>query len=296
MEFTRLGQSPLRISRLALGGMSFHSLAEGRPVLHAALDAGITFFDTADLYDHGLNEQIVGQLLSKQRQEVVIATKVGNRWRADGSGWDWVPRKDYILKAVEKSLQRLKTDYIDLYQLHGGTIEDPLEEVVEAFEQLQQQGKIRAYGISSIRPNTVRKWTEVSQAASCMSQYSILDRRPEEFLLDHLHAAGQGVLVRGALAKGLLAGKPEKKYLDHSASQVATVQANLRQLVAEEELPGLALQYCLQHPAVASVVVGASSAAQIEQSVAAWQRVKELDIDYEMIANSVPVYHYQAHR
>jgi aryl-alcohol dehydrogenase-like predicted oxidoreductase len=88
-------------------------------------------------------------------KKVIIATKVGNQWRADGSGWDWNPNKDYIISAVEQSLKRLQTDYIDLYQLHGGTMEDPIDETIEAFEQLQKQGKIRYYGISSIRPTVI---------------------------------------------------------------------------------------------------------------------------------------------
>src|ERR1035437_7075729 len=83
-------------------------------------DNGINYFDTADLYDKGLNEINIGNALKAKRDQIIIATKVGNQWRSDGTGWDWNPRKDYILKAVEQSLQRLQTNYIDLYQLHGG--------------------------------------------------------------------------------------------------------------------------------------------------------------------------------
>ena len=286
----------MNVSRIALGGMSFPSVLEGEKIIQTALAGGINFFDTADLYDQGENERIVGKALAAVRQEVFIATKVGNRWRADGSGWDWVPRKAYIMTAVEASLQRLGTDYIDLYQLHGGTIEDPLEEVIEAFELLKAQGKIRAYGISSIRPNTIRKWTALSQGASCMSQYSLLDRRPEEFVLDHLQQAGHGVLVRGALAKGLLAGRPAQPYLDHSADQVAGVQAEMRKQVNKEDLPGLALAYCLNSPAVTSIVLGASKAHQISDALAAWQRVKAMDINFQQLTEAVPSYNYTQHR
>ena len=90
--------------------------------------------------------------MRSKRDQVVIASKAGNQWRADGSGWDWNSSKKHILAAAEESLKRLKTDYIDLYQLHGGTIDDPIDETIEAFEILKKQGKIRYYGISSIRP------------------------------------------------------------------------------------------------------------------------------------------------
>lgn len=276
--------------------MSFPAPAEGVKIIQTALEGGINFFDTADLYDQGENERIVGKALAARRQEVIIATKVGNRWRADGSGWDWVPRKAYIMTAVEDSLQRLGTDYIDLYQLHGGTIEDPLEEVIEAFELLKSQGKIRAYGISSIRPNTIRKWTALSQGASCMLQYSLLDRRPEAFVLGHLQQAGHGILVRGALAKGLLAGRPPQSYLDHSAAQVANVQAEMLKQVSEEDLSGLALAYCLNSSAVTSVVLGASQPHQISDALAAWHRVKTMDINFQQLAQSIPFYDYTQHR
>lgn len=296
MNFSALGNSNIEVSKVALGGMSFHNLCAAQSIIEAALNMGITLFDTADLYDQGANERIVGQVLKGNRKKVQIATKVGNRWRPDGSDWDWVPRKAYVMEAVEASLRRLQTDYIDLYQLHGGTIEDPLEEVVEAFELLKTQGKIRAYGISSIRPNTIRRWTALSQGVSCMSQYSLLDRRPEEFILDHLHEAGHGVLVRGGLAKGLLAGKPARPYLKHNAEQVKQAQSKILEIVSPEDVPGFALNYCLQNPAVSSVVVGASSAQQIREVVQAWKRILGENIDYQALAAKLPVFRYEEHR
>ena len=158
MEYRQLGNSSLRISAVAFGCMSLpKEEKEAGHLLHEALDRGINFFDTADLYDKGENEVLVGKALSAKRGEVILATKVGNAWREDGSGWDWNPQKDYIIKAVEGSLRRLRTDYIDLYQLHGGTMEDPIDDTIEAFEQLKREGKIRYYGISSVRPNVIRQ-------------------------------------------------------------------------------------------------------------------------------------------
>ncbi|MCW3118914.1 MAG: oxidoreductase, partial [Chitinophagaceae bacterium] len=163
MKYNLLGKSSLAISEIGFGCMSLKGPEkENSDLIHKALDSGINFFDTADIYSQGKNEIIVGKALNKKRKEVIIATKVGNQWRKDGSGLDWNPDKKHILAAVEESLLRLQTDYIDLYQLHGGTINDTLDETIEAFEFLQAQGKIRHYGISSIRPNVIREYVQRS--------------------------------------------------------------------------------------------------------------------------------------
>ena len=148
-----------------------------------------------------MNEVSVGKALKEKRNEIILATKVGNQWREDGKAWDWNPRKEYILKAVNESLTRLRTDSIDLYQLHGGTIEDPIDEIIDTFEILKEQGKIRFYGISSIRPNVIREYIKRSSITSVMMQYSLIDRRPEESCLDLLKENNIGVLVRGSLAQ-----------------------------------------------------------------------------------------------
>ncbi len=298
MQYHPLLNTPLSLSAISLGCMSFHDLPTGRPIIEHALDLGINCFDTADLYDRGENERIVGEVLKDRRSEVVIATKVGNRWRADGKGWDWMPRKDYILEAVEASLQRLGTDYIDLYQLHGGTINDPLEEVVEVFEALRERGLIRAYGISSIRPNTIRKWTELApNASSCMTQYSLLDRRPEEATLGHLHSHQQGVLVRGGVAKGLLANKAARQYLAHSEAEIAAIQTGMSSLLQEgESRAGLALRYALQHAATTTVVLGASHPAQLAVVNELVERGELDDERYQTLQRLAPSWQYEQHR
>src|SRR4029078_5081597 len=144
----KLGKSGLEISEVSFGCMSLgENESENIFLLHKALELGINYFDTADLYQHGKNEETLGRAFKDKRDKVIIASKAGNQWRADGSGWDWNPRKDYILSCADNSLKRLQTDYIDLFQLHGGTIEDNIDETIEAFEILLQQGKIRYYGI-----------------------------------------------------------------------------------------------------------------------------------------------------
>ena len=181
MEKRKIGCSDLWVSKMGLGCMSLGTdVKKAAEIIESALDEGINYFDTADLYNFGVNEEIVGKTLAAKRDEVVIATKVGNRWNNGEDTWHWDASKEYIKEAVKESLRRLQTDYIDLYQLHGGTMEDRFEETVEAFDELQAEGLIRYYGISSIRPNVIRRYAEHSSAVSVMMQYSLLDRRPEE--------------------------------------------------------------------------------------------------------------------
>lgn len=266
MEYRQLGNSELMISRIGFGCMSLGSgFRENEPIIKRALEPGITYFDTADLYDHGDNERMLGRLLKGKREKVIIAGKVGNQWRADGSGWDWNPRKDYILKAVDDSLERLQTDYLDLYQLHGGTINDPIDEVIETFELLKEQGKIRYYGISSIRPNVIREYAERSNIVSVMMQYSLLDRRPEESCLDLLQKKGIAVLARGAIAQGLLVNKPPKTYLDHSEEEVRAAAEAVSSLSGPDRSKAqTALLYVLAHPAVCIAVAGIRNLEQLE--------------------------------
>jgi aryl-alcohol dehydrogenase-like predicted oxidoreductase len=124
MRYQVLGRSTLLVSVVGFGCMSLGGDGEADRVIDRAVELGVNFFDTADLYEKGVNEQRVGRILRGKRDKVIIATKVGNQWRPDGSGWDWNPRKEYITRAVEESLARLQTDRIDLYQLHGGTVDD----------------------------------------------------------------------------------------------------------------------------------------------------------------------------
>jgi aryl-alcohol dehydrogenase-like predicted oxidoreductase len=233
-------------------------------LLRSAVDKGIDFFDTADLYDQGLNELIVGKALSPVRSNVKIATKVGNEWNESGTDWRWNPTKDYILKAVDKSLERLKTDYIDIYQLHGGTLDDPIDETIEAFEILQEQGKILKYGISSIRSNVIREWIKRSNMSSVMMQYSLLDRRPEEEYLDMLHEANISVITRGTLAKGMLIDKAAKNYLEYSEKEVKLMQ----KAISKTDNPlSASIQYVNQHPAVDSAIIGIRTMEQLDEII-----------------------------
>ena len=182
MKKRQLGNSDLFVSEIGFGCMSLPTNpSEADKIIQTALEHGINYFDTADLYNNGENEKIVGNALKSNRKQIILATKVGNRMNETGDGWVWDPSKKWITTAVHESLKRLQTDYIDVYQLHGGTMEDDADEVIDTMESLKKEGLIRAYGISSIRPNVIDRFLTKSNAVSVMMQYSLLDRRPEEW-------------------------------------------------------------------------------------------------------------------
>lgn len=275
MNKNRLGQSDLYVSEVGFGSMSLPDDEQSSiRLIHHALDSGVNFIDTADLYGRGRVEDLVGKALTGKRQDVILATKVGNRWEADKPGWHWDATRAYIKEAVKNSLRRLGTDYIDLYQLHGGMIEDDFDDTVRAFEELQQEGYIRWYGISSIRPNVIRRFAEHANIVSVMMQYSILDRRPEECCLDFLLQKQISVIARGPLAKGALSTSMEQRleetgYLDYSKPEILYLGQHLRTLTSSEcGLTQLALRYPLSHPAVATVVPGASRLEQLRENLA----------------------------
>ncbi|HEY0897205.1 MAG TPA: aldo/keto reductase [Sphingobacteriaceae bacterium] len=295
MQYQFLGKSDLKVSEVSMGCMSLnpedpHSLG----IIRAAIDSGINFFDTADLYNKGANEAMLGRALRSDRKSHLIATKVGNRWREDGSGWDWVPSMAYIRAAVDESLKRLQTDYIDLYQLHGGMIGDPIDEIIETFESLKQSGKIRYYGISSIRPNVIREYARRSGIVSVMMQYSLLDRRPEEECLGRLSDLSIGVLARGSLAQGLLVDKPARSYLVHTEENVSKAARAVHFVAGETNTAAqTAIGFVLKHPAVISAVAGVRTPEQLSQAI---PPLDLTDREYGFLKDSVQNMAYTDHR
>ncbi|MFG1736012.1 aldo/keto reductase [Paenibacillus sp. 843] len=301
MRTNPLGSSELYVSEIGLGCMSLGT-DEGQAVklIHEALDRGVNFLDTADLYDEGRNEELVGKAVEGRRKDVIIATKVGNRRVPGQDGWVWDPSKDYIKSAVKDSLRRLGTDYIDLYQLHGGTLDDPIDETIEAFEELKREGWIRYYGISSIRPNVIREYVAKSNIVSVMSQYSILDRRPEEAVLDLLAENGISAIARGPVARGILSergqAKAEKGYLDYSKNELLDVLKGLEEVGRGTDLSHLAIRYALAHSAVACTIPGASSLEQLLHNLAAGNKEELSPQDIQSIQAISRANQYEAHR
>jgi aryl-alcohol dehydrogenase-like predicted oxidoreductase len=274
MKKNRLGNSELFVSEIGFGCMSLTgNYTEDERIIHEAIDGGINYFDTADLYDFGLNEETVGKAIKEKRQDIILATKGGNEWGEGIDGWRWNPSKNYLKNAVKDSLRRLDTDYIDLYQLHGGTIEDPVDETIEAFEDLVKEGNIRYYGISSIRPNVIKAYAEKSNIVSIMMQYSLLDRRPEEWF-SLINESNISVIARGPVAKGLLTDQFEQRlkedgYLNYSNEELKKTLSDLKKEAESYgiSLQQMALRYVAGQPAVAAAIPGASKLSQVKDNI-----------------------------
>lgn len=307
MEKRKLGKSDLYVSKLALGCMSLGTdEKKANEIIQAALETGINYFDTADLYDYGVNEEIVGKALKPVRDQVIIATKVGNRWTKEKNGWFWDASKAYIKEEVKQSLKRLGTDYIDLYQLHGGTMDDPIDETIEAFEELKSEGLIRYYGISSIRPTVIQEYANKSNIVSVMMQYSILDRRPEEQAMPLLDQHGIRLVARGPVAKGLLSDAMLAKasesikrngYQDYSYEELEELLPVLKEkLAADRSMTGVSLQYVLANPVVASAVAGASSVQQLKENISAAEQPALTEEEVQLIQKLTKGNGYREHR
>lgn len=303
MQTCTLGNSNIEASELGFGCMSLpEDYKEAERILHAAVDGGITYFDTADLYQFGRNEENAGKALTPYRSSITIATKGGNDWNSDQTSWSWNPSRSYLIEACKNSLSRLNTDRIDLYQLHGGTIDDPFNETLEALELLKRDGWIRAYGTSSIRPNVMNRWVPVSGVVSNMMQYSILDRRPEElssFLQDH----SVSLIARGPLAKGLLTDRFSRKltgegYLSYTEVELRDTLNKLKAYASDWNmtLNSLALRYVLADPACDIVIPGASSVSQVQDTVQAAEAGPLSEQQLEDIRSLTKADRYQNHR
>ncbi|WP_436939031.1 aldo/keto reductase [Staphylococcus xylosus] len=279
-------RSGIEVSELGLGCMSLGTdYNKAEPIIERAIEHGITYFDTADIYDKGINEDIVGKALKKyqDRDDIIIGTKVGNHLAEDGSTF-WDPSKSYIKEAVKDSLKRLGLDHLDLYQLHGGTIDDPLDETISAFDELKQEGLVRAYGISSIRPNVIDYYLKHSDIETLMSQFNLVDNRPEA-LLDDIHAQRVKVLARGPVFKGLLTSNSNKALddkfaegiFDYSYQELGETIASIKEI--ESNLTGLTFNYLTSHDALGSIIVGASSVDQLDENVKNYEHSKDISLE-----------------
>jgi len=292
MTYRQLGASGLTVSTVGLGCNALGATVADRDVpglVNAALEAGITFFDTADTYSRGRSEQLLGRALGAHRDDVVIATKFG--MDTDGlNGPDWGVRgsRRYIRKAVEGSLRRLGTDYIDLYQMHAPDLRTPIEETLAALHELVAEGKVRYIGSSNFTGWQVvdADWTArtgpLTPMISAQNQYNLLNRDAEAELLPAVEHVGAGLLPFYPLASGLLTGKyrrgqdaPAGTRLENRPERLAaadfdTIEA-LQDFASERDLTLLqvAVGWLAAQPAVASVISGASKPEQVQANVAA---------------------------
>ena len=216
MKTRQLGSQGLTVSALGLGcmGMSdFYGTAdEGESVatIHEALDRGVTFFDTADMYGPHTNEKLVGKALRGRRDEVVIATKFGVVRGEDGAFLGINGRPEYVRKACDASLGRLGVDSIDLYYQHRVDPDVPIEETVGAMAELVEAGKVRYLGLSEAAPGTVRRAHQVHPISALQTEYSLWSRDPEEEILPTVQELGIGFVPYSPLGRGFLTGRFEK--------------------------------------------------------------------------------------
>jgi aryl-alcohol dehydrogenase-like predicted oxidoreductase len=295
MDFRRLGRSGLVVSVVGLGTNNFGmklDFDDSRKVVDAAFDAGITLFDTADSY--GTSEERLGELLVGRRDDVIIATKFGSDVRRLGNdnGADWGARgsRRYIRRALEASLRRLRTDWIDLYQLHRPDPQTPIEETLGALTELVREGKVRYLGSSNFTGFEVADadWTArtrgLERFTSAQNSYSWLERGIEADLVPALQHYDIGLLPFFPLASGLLTGKYRRGEPPPAGSRVqawnqeATLTDStfdkLEKMTEFASARGLALLDVAigglaAKPSVCSVIAGATSAQQVKDNVAA---------------------------
>lgn len=213
MNKVKLGSQGLNVSRIGLGCMGMSDFYKGGSekesldTIDRAIDLGINFFDTADMYGPFKNEILVGKALQKYRDRVVIATKFGNERAEDGSFIRINGSPDYVRSACENSLQRLNIDYIDLYYIHRVDTTVPIEETVMAMSDLVKEGKVKYIGISEASSETIKKAHSVHPLTAVQSEYSLWSRDPEENIFDTIRELGIGFVAYSPLGRGFLTGK-----------------------------------------------------------------------------------------
>lgn len=300
MEYTSLGRTGLKVSRICLGMMSYGdpgwrdwvlSLDESRPFVRYALEAGINFFDTADVYSLGVSEEITGQLLKEfaRRDEVVIATKVYNPM-GDGPNQRGLSRK-HLMASIDASLKRLNTDYVDLYQIHRWDSETPIEETLEALHDIVKAGKARYIGASSMYAWQFAKSLYLadlhgwSRFVSMQNHYNLVYREQEREMNPLCQSEGVGIIPWSPLARGFLTGNRKRREgtpttraksdaLSHRLYYQETDFSIVDRVVALAERKGvqpaqIALAWLLHRPEVTAPIIGATKLVHLEEAVGA---------------------------
>lgn len=303
MEYIKLQNSDLKVSRLCMGGCPMGGYGWGAvneqqliDAVHTALDCGVDFFDTADTYGLGQSERTLSKALEANRNKVIIASKFGVRVEQGRTFYDNSPA--YIEKAVTASLERLRTDYIDLYQIHYRDGITPLVEVVEKLEELKNRGLIRAYGLSNIYATDIPEIQEIgSRFTSFQDEYSLACRKHEKDILDIQERLGLSPMTWGSLGQGILTGKYDSSstfgkddrrsreiYVNfhgeklHKNLQIVQV---LKSIANEKgkSLASVAIRFILDYLKESIVLVGAKRPEQILSNVEAF----DFELSFEQI-------------
>ena len=281
MRLQELGASGVQVSRVGLGCNNFGrrlDLEGTRAVVEAALAEGITFLDTADVYGDGDSERFLGEVLTGRRAEVVLATKFG----FGGGGSSPAGSRDFIRRSLEASLERLRTDYVDVYYYHRPDGVTPMAETIAALRELVEEGRVRAIGISNVSVGQVEEAVEAGPVAAVQNEYSLVERSVEADVLPRCRELGVGFVPYFPLASGLLTGKYRRGEPPPSGSRLEGRPERLTEeafdrIEALEEfararghtLLELAIAALASEPGVASVISGATSPDQVQRNAAA---------------------------
>ena len=288
MEYAKLGLTDLRVSRIgfgcwAIGGHGYGKVDDNESIVAArkALDAGINFFDTADVYGFGHSEEILGKALGTQRNDVIIATKFGVNWDENGHTFKDCSAKR-VVKALENSLRRLKIDTIPLYQIHWPDPNTALQETMGALFDCQKSGKIKYIGISNFNAGLIEQIQKIGRIESLQSSYSLLDRAVEKGVLQCCQKSNISFVGHSPLARGFLSGKYEigHKFLEwdtrNESSYFSRENVNeKRQLLDKMKKIGehysktfsqVALRWLLDNSMVTCVVVGLKTINQVKEN------------------------------
>jgi aryl-alcohol dehydrogenase-like predicted oxidoreductase len=281
MRLQELGTSGVQVSRVGLGCNNFGrrlDLVGSRIVVEAALAAGITFFDTADVYGDGDSERFLGEVLEGRREQVVLATKFGF-----GAGGSAAPGSlAFIRSSLDASLERLRTDYVDLYYYHRPDGVTPMAETIGALTELIEEGRVRAIGISNVTVEQLDEAVQAGAVAAVQNEYSLLDRTVEADVLPRCRGLGVGFVPYFPLASGFLTGKyrrdepappgtrlegrPER-LTDEAFDRIEALEEQAR--AHSRTLLELAIAALASEPGVASVIAGATSPEQVRENAAA---------------------------
>ena len=277
MRLHELGSSGLRVSRVGLGCNNFGrrlDLDRTRAVVEAALAEGITFLDTAESYGDGNSERFLGEVLEGRREEVVLATKFG--WDADRGG-----SRDYLRRAIAGSLERLRTDVVDLYYYHRPDGVTPIAETIAAMTELVDEGTVRAIGVSNFSVEQLDEAVQAGPVAALQNRYNLLERDAEADVLPRCAELGVAFIPYFPLASGLLTGKYRRGEEPPSGSRLESRREALSDAAFDEverleefakarghSLLELAIAGLASQPAVASVIAGATSPEQVRANAA----------------------------